>query len=177
MPAGTTAPILSIVLSLGCALLAASLPALAVYVASASPQIIIDNLHLQVPRAAGSLSTFQRICIGAVSTIPPLFQAYGLLSARRCFNSFARGEHFNMEVVRGLRGFAIGLFFWPVAAFLAKPLRTFVATLDAAPGGHEVSIGIDTGQVFTLVFAGILWQIAGVMTRARRLAEENAQFV
>lgn len=172
-----TAPILSAVLSLGCLLLAVALPALGAYIALASPQIILDNLHLQVPRSADSLSTFQWVGIGAISTIPQLFQAYGLLSARRCFGSFARGEYFNLQVVRGLRGFAVGLFFWPVSAFLSKPLLTYLATLDAAPGGHQVSIGIDTGQVFTLVFAGILWQIAGVMTRARRIAEENAQFV
>ncbi|MDQ2639822.1 MAG: DUF2975 domain-containing protein [Pseudomonadota bacterium] len=172
-----TAPILSRVLSLGCLLLAAALPTLGVYIALANPQLVIDNLHLQVPRAAESLSIFQRIAIGVITTIPSLFQAYGLLSARMCFGSFARGEYFSLEVIRGLRGFAAGLFFWPVAAVLSRPVLTFVATLDATPGGHQVSVGIDTGQVFTLLFAGILWQIAGVMTRAKRLAEENAQFV
>lgn len=172
-----TAPMLSVVLSLGCLVLAAILPAIAVYIALFNPQMIIDNLHLQVPRAAASLSTFQWIGVGTLSTIPAFFQAWGLLSARRCFGGFARGEYFTLEVVRGLRGFAAGLFFWPVAAFLSRPLLTFLATLHADPGGHQVSIGIDSSQIFTLLFAGILWQIAGVMTRARRLAEENAQFV
>jgi hypothetical protein len=172
-----TAPMLSILLSGGCALLAIVMPALAVYIAFDSPQMIVDNLHLQVPLAIESLSTFQRVCIGVITTIPPLCQAYGLFSARRCFQSFARGEYFTLEVVKGLRGFAAGLFFWPVAAFLSKPLLTFVATLNGGPGEHEVSIAVGSEQVFTLLFAGVLWQIAGVMTRAKRLAEENAQFV
>ncbi|MEO8314626.1 MAG: hypothetical protein ABI645_07500 [Pseudomonadota bacterium] len=172
-----TAPILSTVLSVGCALLAIILPALAVYLAFGNPQMMIDTLHLQVPRAVESLSTFQRVCIGVITTIPPLCQAYGLFSARRCFQSFARGEYFTLEVVKGLRGFAAGLFFWPVAALLSKPLLTFVATLNSGSGGHEVSVAVGTEQVFPLLFAGILWQIAGVMTSAKRLAEENAQFV
>ncbi|MEO8315328.1 MAG: hypothetical protein ABI645_11090 [Pseudomonadota bacterium] len=41
-----TAPILSSVLSLGCALLAVFLPALAVYIAFDNLQMIVDDLHL-----------------------------------------------------------------------------------------------------------------------------------
>lgn len=170
-------PLLSTVLSVGCMLLAIALPVTAIYLTFGYPQIIIDNLHLAVPRAVESLSTFQRVCIGVIAVIPSLCQAYGLFSARRCFRSFAQGEYFTLDVVKGLRGFAAGLFFWPVVAFLSKPLLTLVATLNAGPGRHEVSVGVGTEQLLTLLFAGILWQIAGVMTNAKRLAEENAQFV
>lgn len=158
-------------------LLAVVFPALALYSAISNPQLLIDGLQLKSPPSVESLTTFQHIALGVLSTIPSLCQAYGLLSARRCFQSFARGEYFTLQVIKGLRGFAAGLFFWPVAAFLSKPLETYLATMYGGPGGHEVSIGIGTEQLLTLLFAGILWQIAGVMTSARRLAEENAQFV
>ncbi|MEO8315329.1 MAG: hypothetical protein ABI645_11095 [Pseudomonadota bacterium] len=130
-----------------------------------------------MPRAVQSLSTLQRICIGVVATIPSLCQGYGLFSVRRCFQSFARGEYFTLEAVKGLRGFAAGLFFSLVADLLSKPLLSFVATLNSGPGEHEVSAGVSTDQALTLLFAGILWQIAGAMTSAKRLAEENAGFV
>jgi hypothetical protein len=172
-----TAPILSSVLSMGCTLLAIFLPAFSIYIVFTNLQVIVDSLHLQVPRTVESLSALQQVGIGLFATIPALCQAYGLLSVRRCFQSFVRGEYFTLESVKGLRGFAVGLFFSLIAALVSKPLLSFIATLNGGPGEREVSAGISSEQVLTLLFAGILWQIAGAMTSAKRLAEENAGFV
>jgi hypothetical protein len=172
-----TTPVLSTVLSVGCLLLAVILPAFAVYAGISRLEVLINGFNLKSPPPVESLTTFQHVAIAAIATIPALCQSYGLLSARRCFQSFARREYFTLPVIKGLRGFAAGMFLWPVAAILSKPLLTYLATLHAGPGGHEVSIGIGTEQVLTLLFAGILWQIAGVMTSAKRIAEENSQFV
>jgi hypothetical protein len=170
-------PLLSTVLSGGCLLLAILLPGLVVYLNVASFQTVIDGLELRAPPAAESLTLFQRVVIGAIATIPSLCQGYGLLSARRCFKSFARGEYFSLQAIQGLRGFATGIFLWPMTAIVSKPLLTYLATLHAGAGEHVVTIGIGTEQLLTLLFAGIFWQIAGVMAKARRIAEENAQFV
>jgi hypothetical protein len=174
-----TAPILNTILSVGCTLFAIGVPAIVAYIAFNHPQMIVDNLHLKAPRAVESFSTFKRLCFGGLATIPSLCQAYSLFCARGCFQSFARGEFFTLKVIRHLRGFAAGLFFSITAAFLVKPLLTFVATQHSGPGEHEFFIHLDVsdGPVLTLLFAGMLWQIAGVMTSAKRLAEENAQFI
>lgn len=176
--ASPTAPLLSNVLAVGCVVLALLLVAIAIYIPLTDMQMLIDGLKLKVPPTLESLSAFQRALLGGIFSVGAFCQAYGLFSARRCFQSFARREYFTLEVVKGLRGFAIGMFFWPVATILAKPLLSFVATLNnTLPDSREVSIGIGTEQVLTLLFAGILWQIAGVMTSAKRLADENSQFV
>ncbi len=68
--------------------------------------------------------------------------------------------------------------FWStVAAFLTTPVLTFLITLGAGPGNYQVSVNFSSTQALTLLFAGIVWQVAAVMTRAVALAEENAQFV
>lgn len=173
-----TTPLLSTVLAVACVLLALLLIAIAIYIPATNMQMLINGMNLRTPPTLDSLSTFQKVALGVLSCVGTLCQAYGLFSARKCFQSFARREYFTLQVVQGLRGFAAGMFFWPVASILAKPLLSFVATMNnTAPGGHEVSVGIGTEQVLTLLFAGILWQIAGVMTSAKRLAEENSQFV
>src|SRR5687768_15369496 len=82
-----TTPLLSKVLSWGCALLAIVLVALAAYVPATDMQMLIDGLTLRTPPAVDSLSTFQRIVLGVLSSVGTLCQAYGLLSARRCFQS------------------------------------------------------------------------------------------
>lgn len=173
-----TTPLLSTVLAVGCVLLAIVLIAITVYIPVTNLQMLIDSLNLQKAPTVESLSTFQKVALGVLSCVGTFCQAYGLFSARKCFQSFARREYFTLQVVQGLRGFAAGMFLWPVSSILAKPLLSFVATMNStAPGGHEVSVGIGTEQVLTLLFAGILWQIAGVMTSAKRLADENSQFV
>lgn len=172
-----TAPILSTVLSAACLVLAVFLPAFAIYAGTYHLQTLVDGWNLKSPPTVESFTRFQHVSIAAIATIPAFCQAYGLLNARRCFQSFARREYFTLQVIKGLRGFASGLFFWPVAIILSKPLLTYLATLHGGPGGHEVSVGLDSGQVLPLLFAGILWQIAGVMTSAKRIADENSQFV
>jgi hypothetical protein len=46
------------------------------------------------------------------------------------------------------------------------------------PVGHrQLTLGVSTTELFTLFVAGTIWLIAGVMTHASALAEENAQFI
>jgi hypothetical protein len=52
-----------------------------------------------------------------------------------------------------------------------------VLTLGAPAGQRALSLGLGSNELLTLLFAGMVWQIAAVMTRAVALAEENAQFV
>ena len=170
-------PRLAGVISICCLLFAIALPVFSVYFGLTEPQKLINSLNLHKPVNVADLSALQRIAVAVLGTFSPLFQAYGLLCARRCFQSFARREFFTPQVVKALRGFAAGLFLAIVASILVVPLLSYVVTMNAGPGGHTVSIGIESDQVFRLLFAGILWQIAGVMMNGVKLAEENSQFV
>jgi hypothetical protein len=172
-----TRPRLSSLLGFGCLLLAASMPLFVIGIAWFSPQTFLQPLNLAVTLTAGSLSAYQRAVLLVLAMVPALFESYGLLCARRCFQSFARQEYFNLAVVRGLRGFAAGMFLAVIAGLLAHPLTSLLMTLFAPAGKHTVTFGVDSGQLLRLLFAGILWQIAAVVSKAISLARENSQFV
>jgi hypothetical protein len=172
-----TQPRLSSVLGFGCLLLAVSMPLFVIGIAWFTPETFLRGLNLATTLTAASLSTYQRVVLVVLAIVPALFESYGLLCARRCFQSFAQREYFNLAVVRGLRGFAAGMFLGVIGALLAHPLSSFLLTLFAPAGKHTVTFGVDSEQLLRLLFAGILWQISAVVSRAISLAQENSQFV
>ena len=182
LPAGAAAAspprLLANVLSISCLVIAIALPTLTLYTDATQLDAVIKAMNLPKPPSAADLTLFQKIAAALLTVMSPLFQAYGLLCARRCFQKFARGEYFTLEVVKALRGFAGGLFFAVIASIVAGTLMSLLFTMNATePDGHSLSISLDSEQVSRLLFTGILWQIAAVMMRAVRLAEENSQFV
>ncbi len=182
LPAVAASPVqprLGSVIAAACLLLAIALPVISLCVAMYDPAVMIEGLKLPQPQAvsAEDLTLFQRIGLAVLSVIPPLFQSYGLLCARRCFQSFVRGEYFARQIVKALRGFAAGMFFAIVAGFVTTPLLSMLLTLHAGPGQHALMINFGSEELLRLLFAGILWQMAAVMLNAVKLAEENSQFV
>jgi hypothetical protein len=170
--------LLATVLSIGCLLIAIALPVGTLVYDFTQLDALIKGMNLPRPPSAADLTAFQKFGAVLLTLISPLFQSYGLLCARRCFQKFARGEYFTTEVVKALRGFAAGLFFAVIASIVVGTLLSLLFTLNATePGGHAMSVSLDSEQVSRLLFTGILWQIAAVMMRAVSLAEENSQFV
>jgi hypothetical protein len=170
-------PRLSGPLGFGCLLVAVAMPLFAIGMAWFTPETFLRGLNLVATLTAATLSTYQRVVLMVLALVPTLFESYGLLCARRCFQSFARQEYFNLAVVRGLRGFAAGMFLGVIAGLLAHPLTSLLLTLFEPPGKHTVTFGVDTEQLLRLLFAGILWQISAVVSKAISLAQENSQFV
>ena len=185
LPGETAVPvsrIVSSVLSGLCLVLALALPALVLYYLIASPAHVLgerlgspasispDSLPLQ-------LATWQRVAVVVVGTLPVLCMAFGLSRARRCFQSFSRHEYFTFGVVRGLRGLASGAFLSGVSGLLAAPLLSGLLALSASQTHRSITLSLDSTNLLTILFAGLVWQISAVMARAVALAEENSQFV
>jgi len=172
---------LSRVLSASCLALAVVLPVLAgYYLCTSSVSALAHTIGIPTPvrdPTAFQLALLQRALVVALGAMPVLCMAYGLLCARHCFVSFAQGTYFSSSAVRGLRGFAAGVFFSVVASLAVAPLLSVVLTLGGAGAKPSMTFNIGSSQVLSLLFAGIVWQIAAVMTKAVALAEENAQFV
>lgn len=149
-----------------CLALAVLLPALTLYglwTTRAGPTAVLD----------GGL----RIMLITLGLLPVLGLAYGLVRAARCLRGMARGEVFGRGTVRHLRGFAVGMFLSAGAGALVGP-ATSVALAWATPAGaRSISLQLDSQTLLMLLFAGILWQVAHVMTHAAELAEEHAQIV
>ena len=155
--------------------LAFLLPAAVIYFLMSTPtEALLARLAVRNP---GPVETWQLGVAGVLALLPVTFMSLGLLSARRCFQSFARGEYFTLRAVKGLRGFAAAMFAAGVAGILVTPIGALVVTYTLPPGTRTLAFGIGSTDVLTLLFAGIVWQIAAMMAKAVALAEEHAQFV
>jgi hypothetical protein len=161
-----------------CLLLAVALPALVLYYLVVSPaQVLGERLGIPPESVPVELAAWQRVIVVALGTLPVLCLAFGLTRARRCFQSFARHEYFTLGVVQGLRGLAVGVFLSGALGLLAAPLSSAVVALSAAPGQRSIALSLDSTNLLTMLFAGLVWQISAVMAKAVTLAEENSQFV
>lgn len=161
-----------------CLVLIVAGPLLMLLVSMFSPEVVTEGLGVtptDEDAADSAFGLYERLVIIVVPLIPIAFATYGLVRARRCFRSFGRGEFFTADVVGNLRGFAAGIALWVVGGWLSTPLMSLLLTL----GGEEKRVTVEFGfsGFMTLLFAGIVWQIADVMRRAAAIAEENAQFV
>jgi hypothetical protein len=118
-----------------------------------------------------------RLAAIVISAAPLSCLVWGLVQARRCFGAFAVGRFFAAEAVYGLRGFAIALFasalLWPIAGAALSVLLSW----GAGAGKRALVIGVGSDTLLSLLFAGMIVIITWVMTEARSIADENAQFV
>jgi hypothetical protein len=175
--AAVPARALNTALSVACVVLIAVGPAVTLFVVFFAFDTFVTGLGLSPDQIPMPFSPARRAAVAAVALVPVALVVYALLCAWRCFRSFARGEYLSLGVVWSLRGFAAGIFWSVVAAIVTHPVLSFLVTSGAGPDGHTVNVSVDSSQALTLLFAGIVWQAAAVMTRAVAIAEENAQFV
>ncbi len=164
-----------------CALLAVALPLAVLYQLVTTPTeglLLRAGVSLSAVQAAMlDVELWQRMLATALGMLPVCCASYGLVCAMRCFSGFSQGEYFSLRTVQYLRGFAAGFFASVVTGFFAAMAASVVLTLGAPAGQRALAIGLGSNELLTLLFAGMVWQIAAVMAKAVALAEENAQFV
>lgn len=161
-------------LAWACAALAGLLPALTLYglVSAGTPA-----WHAPLLAAALPIAPWQTLLAGLLALLPVCGMAYGLWRARGCFQAFARAEVLGLDAVRHLRGLALGMVVAALAGLLAPTLIGLLLSLDAPAGQRRLSLSLGSTQCLLLLFAGLVWQIAQVMTQAAALADEHAQIV
>ncbi|MDI1239277.1 MAG: DUF2975 domain-containing protein [Polaromonas sp.] len=164
-----------------CALLAVALPLAVLYqlvTTSTEGLLLRSGVSLTALQAAMlDVELWQRMLVVVLGMVPVCCASYGLVCAMRCFSGFSQSEYFSLRNVRYLRGFAAGVFASVVAGFFGAMAISVVLTLGAPAGQRALSLGLGSNELLTLLFAGMVWQIAAVMAKAVALAEENAQFV
>ncbi|WJT00804.1 DUF2975 domain-containing protein [Novosphingobium humi] len=128
-------------------------------------------------RPPAEIGFAMRLAAFAVAMIPLGALIVGLLSARRCFCCFAAGRIFSADAARSLRGFALGV----AAAALLKPVAGAILSLllSSLSPAHTRALALNLGSdtVLSLLFAGMVAIIAGVLVEAADVAAENDQFV
>jgi hypothetical protein len=164
-----------------CALLAVSLPLAVFYqlmTLSTERLLLRSGVTLSLSQVTMlDVTMLQRCLAVALGMLPVCCASYGLVCAMRCFSGFSQAEYFSVRTVRYLRGFAAGIFASVVTGLLMSLLISVVLTAGAPGGERSLAMALGSNELLTLLFAGMVWQIAAVMAKAVALAEENAQFV
>lgn len=149
-----------------CLALAALLPVLTVY-----------GLWTTRGGPLAGLDGGPRVVLIALGLLPVSGLAYGLVRAAWCLRGMAHGEVFGRVTIGHLRGFAVGVFVSAVAGMLVGPATSVLLAWAAPAGRGSMSLQLDSQTLLMLLFAGIVWQVAHVMTHAAELAEEHSQIV
>jgi hypothetical protein len=123
------------------------------------------------------LQGWQRVAGALVSVVPAGLASVGLWQARRCFAGFAKGELFTRSAVAYLRRFAACMGGSALAGVAAGPILSVLLTWGNPPGLRHLAVSVGSDQLFTLLFAAVVWLMAGVIGQGQALADENASFV
>jgi hypothetical protein len=169
-------------LALACLAMVIAIPALTLYgLCTTPPEIWLERLGSKSAFPAGQpglqIAGWQSGLVVLAGMLPACAMAYGLFRARFCFLGFARGETFSLGTVRHLRGFAVGMVAAALGGLVSSALIGVLLTLGAPPGKRPLGLAIGSSELLMLLFAGMVWQIAHVMTQAAELADEHAQIV
>lgn len=86
----------------------------------------------------------------------------------------AVGELFSAPVVGKFRSFAFWLLLMALFGLIAPPLSQL---LSIAAGSHRLELQVDFRGILTVGVTWVLFLIARLLERARRIDEENREFV
>lgn len=169
---------LSSVLAKACLVLTCVLPlAVAVYWLWADPVTLAVRANLPPGAVQGGLALWQRLTGALLTELPLVFLLLGVWQARRCFLLFTQGQIFTLAAVGYLSRFAGWAAVSALADMLTGIVKSILLTLGNPPGMRHIAIGIASDHLFFLLFAGMVWLMAGVISRGQKLAEENASFI
>lgn len=169
---------MSRLLAASCLILMTLLPvAVALYWYWADATTLVVRANLPPSSVQGPLLPWQRISGGVLAEVPLVLLLLGVREARKCFQLFAAGHIFTATAVCCLRRFTGWALASALSGIVAGMAISIVMTLNNPVGMRHLAIGIGSDQLFLLLFAGMVWLIAGVISQGQLLAEENATFI
>ena len=165
-------------LSVSCLLLIIALPILvAVYWALADARTLAQGANMPFDAVKVSLTTWQRLAGGLITEASLALLLIGLWEARKCFKLFSAGQIFTSETVFCLKHFAAWVSASVAAGMVGNTAISVLMTAFNPPGMRQLTVGVGSAQILTLLFAGVVWLMATVMSQGQRLAEENASYI
>ena len=169
---------LSQLLAILCLFLIVVLPiGVAVYWAGADAAKLAVRANLPANAIQGSLLAWQRGAGALITEVPLALLLLGLWEARKCFKLFSVGRIFVPETVLCLSRFAGWAMAYVLAGIVAGTAISVLLTLNNPPEMRSLAVSIGSDQILMLLFAGMVWLMAAVISHGQALAEENATFI
>ncbi len=132
-------------------------------------------LALHLP--ADGLSVGQQLAGFAVEMIPFAAALYTVLALNTICARYARGELFAARIGTAYRALGKGLLFLGLANGLYITLATAVVTYAPERPQLALAVGLSLADLYLLIVGGALMMLGHVMDEARRLQQENSEFV
>lgn len=129
---------------------------------------VADDVTAAIPFAHRTLAL-------AVTAVPIGCIIFALVMLFRLFRLYAAGRVFNQEAIRLLQHITTSLFCAVLAQPVAQSLNTYILHLYL--GQKWITINLGIGNLSCLFLAGVALVISRVMAEAKKLADENANFV
>lgn len=166
------------ILSIACLVLIVVSPiVVAVYWAMADAKTLAQDVNLTLVAGDRSLENWQRLLGGLIVEASLALLLTGLWEARKCFRLFSAGQIFTAETVACLRRFAAWVAASVAAGMIGNAAISVLITVLNPPGMRQLTVGIGSDQILMLLFSGIVWLMAAVMSQGQLLAEENANYI
>ena len=127
----------------------------------------LGNTHVEYQSHAS------RIWSQAIGDVSLLLLVIAMFRLTQMLGKIAAGELFSAAVVGSFRSFAFWLLLMAVFGLLAPPLSQLL-NLD---GQHRIELQIDFQEVLTVGVTLVLFLLARLLERARKLDEEMREFV
>lgn len=141
---------------------------LVVYVVA---RLDLDFTQVHVEYAHGAEAPYAR----PIADISMALQLVALFKLTQMLGAIAAGELFTAAVIRHFRGFA----WWLLLMALFELVAPLAAGLVAAPYSHPhlVRLTVDMRDLLTVGTTLLLFLLASLLERARRLDDEMREFV
>jgi hypothetical protein len=127
----------------------------------------VGGAHIEY-RAHGPANLAWLVADGSMALL-----VVALLQLTEMLRRIASGALFSSAVVRSFRGFAL----WLLLMALFELLAPIVLQLGTAGRSHRLEMAIDFRLVLTVGITLLLFLLARLLERARRLDEEMREFV
>lgn len=157
----------------GCALLAA-LPFLTVPLVWLNPDWLPTVPGL-APGGVPGLSS--RLAAMAVSLLPALAMAWGLLRLHRFFRRLATGQRLTAAGAQDLLAFAQALLLRAVLSPVATALVSVAMTWERGPGARQLALRFSDTDLAFLLMAGLVAATAWTLAEAAEIADDHSQIV
>jgi len=145
--------------------------------------LVLKGDPVLLPAAlAGAVSThplglLQCLAGLAVDAVQTLFVFAVLFTLAAIGDGYARGNGLSSAMARLQQQLGRRLLWLAGSQLLYIPLTGLAVTLFNPPGQRLLVIGVESGQVFLLVSALVIFLFGQATAEAARLAEENSGFV
>lgn len=167
---------LTVVIKHACTLILIILPVFWVYMALDTGyyrSLVFDRFPLE----EGSVEAWQLYGSLCVAFLPNVVTLWGVNHLRKTFILFQGERFFSLEAIQGLKCFSLSLCLFAVLQPLSMALNSVLLSFNHSPGNKLLVVNLGSADLKALFVGGIFWVICFIFLGARKIEEENQQFI